>query len=71
MILPTPGSKRDRGGPKWREALAEGLSRLPDAQWELLANAIRRAGGSQKPKAEEVGFRKGRDPGGTQGNDCL
>ena len=43
-------------GPKWRSALVEGLSRLPDEQWEMLAAAIRRAGGSRGVRAEDMGF---------------
>ncbi|WP_407697031.1 GSU2403 family nucleotidyltransferase fold protein [Skermanella mucosa] len=45
-------------GPRWRSALVEGLSRLPDEQSEMLAAAIRRAGGSWGFKAEDVGFLK-------------
>ncbi|WP_029010345.1 nucleotidyltransferase family protein [Azospirillum halopraeferens] len=43
-------------GPKWREALADGLSRLPDAQRDRMADAVRRAGGNRPRNAEDIGF---------------
>lgn len=43
-----------------------GVFRLPDSQWEMPANAIRRAGGSQKRKPDDVGFGKGGEPCVTQ-----
>lgn len=43
-------------GPKWREALVMGRSRLPAPRQEELADAIHRACVDLKRKAEEVGF---------------
>lgn len=58
-------------GPKWREALADGLSRLPKAQCELLADAVQRAQGRQSWKAGDFGFPKGGSTGATAGRNDI